>query len=229
MKSWFDSFELTLKNGEATEDLIGAGKASAKQAMGHYRFQHQAKVRDAIEETFPVLLKFLGEEWNGIWNSFWQQNETSPRSLDFFPEVFLNYFLHSEASLHLKELARFEHDLDIFPWTHGSLPAVEANSLSKDSRIVLGPYEIKYYEANVIELYADNKTEKINKQHLVLWMKGDTVHFRPMKSWEIEILNKLPEGVENAIESAPEDSEEVSAFFIWLGSSHLIRSSFEDV
>lgn len=226
MKSWFDTFTVALDGGEVSRDLIGAAKASAEMAIGHYRFQHQAKVRDAVEDTFPVLLKFLGEEWNNVWDNFWQQNEISPRSLDFFPEVFVNYFCKTNALLQLKELARFEHDLDIYPWTHGRLDPVENFQIQEDSRIDLGPFELKTYEASVTTLYTDETARALESEQVLLWMKGDAAHFRRMKGWELSVLQNLSKGVEKALEFASDDSEEVKSFFNWLGSSHLVRKAY---
>ncbi len=79
-------------------------------------------MKEAVEDTFPKLLEKVGEDWENIWIAFWDQNKISPRSLDWFSEVFLNYFMTTSHPLWMKELARFEYRLDSHPWTHPALP-----------------------------------------------------------------------------------------------------------
>lgn len=223
MKNWFNSFEECLRGGNATSDLIGAGTADAERAMRHYRFQHEMKLKEAVEETFPVLLKNIGNEWDGIWSTFHAQNEISPRSLDWFPEVFLNYFLKSSHPLWMKELARFEHAMDVHPWSHPALSLKSDLALSEDSCVHLGKYEVLKFMAPVISLYEEEEAELSDELTLILWQKEDGTYYRAMKDWEVSVLSKLHLGVEAALEEAPEDPEEVGEFFQWLGSSCLMQ------
>ena len=224
MKNWFQSFEECLNGSVSTSDLIGAGTANAERAMGHYRFQHESKLKDAVADTFPTLLKFLGEKWEKIWHEFHAQNKISARSLDWFPEVFLNDYLKSSQPLWMKELARFEHILDVHPWTHPALNLRTDLVPSEDSCVQLGKYEVVHFQAPVVQLY---EAEVINDYHrelrLVIWQKEDGTYYRVMEEWELTVLSKLHQGVETAHEEAPEDAEKVGAFFQWLGSSCLIQ------
>lgn len=226
MNNWFENFKQAVTSGSALSDIKGAGNASAETALGHYRFQHEAKVKEAIADTFPVLLSYLKQEWDEIWNSFWKQNTVSPRSLDFFPEVFLTFFLSESFAPRLQELARFEFHLEIFPWTHTSLWPVQVGDLQENSRLELGPFEIRNYTYQVTELYDGSEEEVSHPETILLWMKGDSVNYRVMKDWEIKVLQNLPQGMNEALEFASENAQEVTDFFQWLGTSNLIRQIY---
>ena len=224
MKNWFDSFEESLRGNFAPSDLIGAGAADAERAMRHYRFQHEAKLRESVEDTFPMLLKFLGDDWENIWDTFHAQNEISPRSLDWFPEVFLNYFLKSAHPLWMKELARFEHVLDVHAWNHPALPLRSDLVMTESSCIHLGKFETVKFHSPVIDLYeGEEVTDHDSACTLLIWQKEDGTYYKAMKGWELSVLAKLSQGVEVALEDAPEDAEAVGEFFQWLGSSCLIQ------
>ncbi len=224
MKSWFSQFEECLKGGTASSDLIGAGTADSNRAMAHYRYQHQAKMKEAVEMTFSVLIKYLGDSWDNTWAAFWNQNEISPRSLDWFPEIFMNYFQTTTAPQWQKELARFEHHMDIHPWSNKVLPLNTSLTLQEDSKVVLGNHEMINFKAPVTDLYEENLTPDQDQHQIVLlWQKENAVYFRGMKEWEVKVFTSLPDGVDTALEHAPEDAEAVGEFFKWLGSSHLIQ------
>ncbi|MES2526347.1 MAG: hypothetical protein V4598_04645 [Bdellovibrionota bacterium] len=218
MKTWFENFFTA-----PGKDLIGAGTATSERAMNHYRFQHQAKMKEAVEATFPKLLQHVGQEWENIWKSFWEQNTISPRNLDWFPEVFLNYFVTTSNPSWMKELARFEHRLDIHPWQHCSLALKTDFVLSEDAKVILGKFELVSFSAPVSEIYDEETTSFDQAEIVLIWEKESGTHFRKMEDWEIEILMKLPEGVSVALESAPDDELKVGEFFQWLGSSALIQ------
>jgi hypothetical protein len=218
MKDWFSRI---------TADLIGAGTATPEEAMAHYRYQHETKLKEAVEVTFPVLLKKLGPEWNGLWKAFREENKISPRNLDHFPEVFLNYFFTTSASTELKELARFEHRLDTHPWTHQTLPLKTDFTFAENSRIVLGSHEVISFSAPVTRMY-DEKEPGTDSETVLLWQKESGTFYRTLSAWELDVFLALPEGVEQALELAPEDPAVVSDFFQWLGSSCLIQGLKED-
>lgn len=223
MKEWFDQFEACLRGSPASSDLIGAGTADADRAMGHYRYQYQAKQKEAVELTFPRLRKYLGEEWEMTWKTFHGQNDISPRSLDWYPEVFLNYFLSTTAPLWMKELARFEHRLDIHPWSHRTLSLKAELVPDEESKIIPGNHEIISFAAPVVDLFYERRAPVDSPQTVLLWQKESGVYFRLMQSWELDVFQALPLGVERALQYAPEDPEAVGEFFRWLGSSCLIQ------
>lgn len=229
MKDWFSAFEKCLDGEAAPSDLIGAGTATSERAMSHYRFQHEAKYREAVEDTFPVLIRYLGDEWENTWRKFRSDNEESPRSLDWVSGVFASYFAKSSAPLWQKELARFEHLMEVHPWTHRALRLKEGLTLSENCRVILGKYELVSFESPVTEIYGEEEvTDKEAKENVLLWLKDESVYFRPMQDWELQVLTKMPEGVEAALEFAPDDEELVGEFFQWLGSSHLIQDIKQD-
>ncbi len=229
MKNWFSDFEVCLNGGNVSSDLIGAGSADSHRAMSHYRYQHQAKMKEAVEMTFPVLLKKLGSDWENEWRNFWNQNEISPRNLDWFPEVFFNYFLTTSAPLWQKELARFEHRLDIHPWTHKTLCLKAHLVLTEGSKVILGNYEILEFSAPVTEIYsAEETSDKDHPQTVLLWQKESGVYFRKMKAWEVEVFTSLDQGIDRALENALADETAVGEFFQWLGSSGLIQGLTQD-
>ncbi len=223
LKQWFESFENCLDGGPTPKDIIGAGTSDPKTAMDHYRFQHEAKYREAVEDTFPVLLRFLGDSWEKIWQSFWEENSSSPRSLDWVSEVFLNYYQKTASPMAMKELARFEHAMDIHPWRHRLLELRSEFVLTEDSRVFLGNHEILSFEADVTSIYEEAPEFVEKKVYVIIWQKDDGVYYRRLMEWERSVLSKLSLGVEYALEEATDDPVEVGEFFQWLGSSHLIQ------
>ncbi len=219
MKTWFENFFST-----PGKDLIGAGTASSERAMNHYHFQHQAKMKEAVEATFPKLVGHMGEDWEKAWKIFFTQNTISPRNLDWFPEVFLNHFTTTSFPVWMKELARFEHRLDIHPWHHPALSLKTDFVLSEDAKVILGKFEVISFLAPVSEIYDEETTSFETKENVLVWEKESGTHFRKMEDWEIDILMKLSEGVSSALEAAPEDEVKVGEFFQWLGSSALIQN-----
>ncbi|MBY0515708.1 MAG: DNA-binding domain-containing protein [Bacteriovoracaceae bacterium] len=224
MSQWFAQFAQSIKGSDPSEDLIGAGSANASQAMAHYRFQHQAKIRDAIEESYPSLISRLGKkEWNGVWREFWKTNSHSPRSLDYISEVFLNYLDQTALSSQLKALAKFELRLESFPWTHEACVLKPIAELSDHSKLDLGPYEIVEFSCNVIDFYQDSDVPELKTHHIIFWLKDDGVNFRIMEQWERKVLALLPQGVETALRDLDVSEMALSEFFQWLGQSSLIQ------
>lgn len=224
MKDWIQRFEAAVNGGPVPEDIIGAGKASARKALGHYRFQHEAKMKEAVEETFPALLTHLRDSWEEVWKKFWQENPVSPRSLDWFPEIFLRHFLTTDSPRWQKELARFEHVMDVHPWNHLNLLPREGLVPTEDSRIVLGNHEIVSFRAPVTKLYDGEAVEEFEEEEsVVIWQKDGGVYYRALTDWELRVFRKLSVSVEDALTEAPEDPEAVGEFFQWLGSSCLIQ------
>lgn len=224
MKAWFDEFHKALLDGSIPTDLIGAGKASAEEALAHYRYQHEVKIRESVESTLPSLVRHLNEEWNEVWKTFRTFHAPSPCSLDWYPQVFLNYYMTSTAPPPLKELARFEQAMDQHPWTHPKLLSVALESMDSDSRLILAPLDVHRFKAPVVKLYRGEEPETLDTpQDVLIWMRDDGVHFRVMQEWELKVLENVSRSIGEALEHAPEDEEEVSEFFTWLGKSSIIR------
>lgn len=222
--SWFADFEVSLRGDKGSEDLVGAGSADAERSLRHYRYQHQAKLREAVEETFPVLVKKLGAAWNLEWQDFWQTNPICPRSLDFFPGVFLQHWVQTSIPIELKELARFEYLMDVHPWTHERLSVSPLEALGEDSKIILAPLDIQHFSVSVTNLY-EEKPLVAGRQTVLLWLREDGLRYRALEDWEEKVLQRLSEGVDVALAEAPEHPEAISSFFQWLGQSGLIQAT----
>jgi hypothetical protein len=221
MSKWFDSFAASLRSEALSSDLIGAGKASAEDAMAHYRFQHQQKIKEAVESSFPALLEQLKDQWPECWKAFWNTHPGSPRSLDFYPDVFLNNFLASNVSQAMKDLASFERQLEIFAWEHKYFSPCEIQGLSETSRLELIDYKVLSYTTDVIGSYQNKET--CIPQKILIWLNADGVQFKSLHDWELKVLSELPQGLGLALESAPEDQSGVTNFFGWLASSGLVK------
>lgn len=221
--NWFTHFEASLRGEKIGGDLVGAGSADAERSFKHYRYQHQAKLREAVEETFPALVKKLGEAWPAEWKNFWLTNPQCPRSLDFFSEVFLKHWLQSTHSIELKELARFEYQMDIHPWSHQRLELIGLEGLTDEAKVIIAPLDIQHFSVPVTSLYEEGPALS-GEQNVLLWLREDGLRYRVLKAWEERVLRRLPEGVALALEEAPEDAEAVGEFFQWLGQSGLIRA-----
>ncbi len=221
--NWYVDFESALRGEKGSADLIGAGSANAERSLKHYRYQHQAKLREAVEDTFPSLVKRLGESWNSEWKKFWLTQPQCPRSLDLFSGVFLDYWLKTTNSLELKELARFEYQMDIHPWTHKRLSLFPLEALSEEAKVLLAPLDIQHFSVGVIQLY-EERPAVAREQSILLWLREDGLRYRELQTWEENVLRLLPEGVAAALEEAPEDAEAIGVFFQWLGQSGLIHA-----
>lgn len=221
--NWFEDFEASLRGKKASGDLVGAGSADAERSLKHYRYQHQAKLREAVEETFPMLVKTLHDSWSGEWNAFWQTRPECPRSLDYFSEVFLQYWLKRDVALELKELARFEYQMDIHPWTHQRLSLMPLAGLGEESKVSLAPLDVQKFAVEVTRFYEEKAFEH-KEENVLLWLREGGLRYRVLQSWEEQILRRLPEGVAVALEAAPDDAEAIGEFFQWLGQSGLIQS-----
>ena len=221
--SWYADFEASLRGDQGSEDLVGAGTADAERSLKHYRYQHQAKLREAVEDTFPSLVKHLGESWRGEWKTFWQTMPECPRSLDYFGEVFLRYWQQSTATLELKELARFEYLMDIHSWTHKRLSVFPLEAMSEESKVILAPLAVHRFSTAVTQLY-EEKSFQSGEQSVLLWLREDGLRYRVLQDWEERILQRLHEGVSVALQEAPDDAEAIGAFFQWLGQSGLIQA-----
>lgn len=224
MKEWFEKFHENLFGEDTGADLIGAGKASAAEAFDHYRYQHRVKTREAVEETFPSLLQHLGDEWIEVWRSFKKTLPHSPRSLNWYPAVFLEFYLKSDAPLPLKELARFEQAMDVHPWTHRKLTPVDLSGMTEESSLILSHLDLHTFAAPVTKMYNDESPSDLSeKEQVIIWLKADGVNFRHLQEWEVRVLKQVSLSVGEALEHAPDDEEAVGSFFKWLGESNLIR------
>jgi len=222
---WFDEFARSLRGADVAVDLVGAGDASAERAMAHYRFQHRAKIQEALEDHFGVLKSVLGEKWESLWSDFWDSQPASPRSLDFFGEVFLSWLHKTHEPVAIKELARFEHALEVHDWTQIVYPLVQLTELTGDERIELVSQNFQTYEVKVAESYQKRTiAEREEKQHIYIWLTSTGTHYRAMSAWEIELMKKLPQGLGAALDSTRVDESGLAEFFQWLGSSGAIRS-----
>ena len=225
MRKWFEEFTDGLTSEQSQEDLIPAGIASTSEAVAHYRYQHHVKIRDVVEEALPKLKNNLGDSWSLHWEAFIAGGYRSPRSLDYFPDVFLEYLQKTNLSSDLKSLAQFERLLETYCWETPPLTPVSLSQLNAESCLELGAYRIVEFEASVIHLYQEWKgeAEQLSK-NVLFWALEDGTHFRVMEDWEVDALSLLPQGVGQALVSAPDDEEAVAQFFNWLGRSCLIRN-----
>ncbi len=215
---WFEDFS----QGVASVDLIGAGSASAAEALAHYQYQHQAKMQEAVEETFPVFKRMKNSEWKDLWKKFWDSKPSSPRSLDYLGEEFLE-FMKGHHALEA-ELVRFEWRLETLPWSIKRLPAGDLSGLSGDSRLELHRYEVEDFKTPITKIYEEENWQTGTGERVLFWMKESGVHYSSMEEWELVVLAQLPSGVETALASAPEDEQKVSEFFQWLGQSGLVKA-----
>lgn len=226
MKDWFTLFHESLHEGKGPEglDLIPAGTATAEAAFGHYRFQNHAKSREAVEASFPTLVEKMGKAWGEEWKLFWASKPHSPRSMDRFSEVFLNFFLERGHSEEWNELIRFEHLLDTYAWTHSSLQVKALAPMDGASRLVLAAYEIHYFKTPVLALYEAREAVPGDQAILVL-LRGDNLYYRGIEAWQEQLLQDVTKGVGAALENVDENaSDQVAEFFQWLGGSGLILS-----
>ncbi len=216
--SWFKQFA----QGTPSSDLIGAGEASAAEALAHYQYQHQAKMREAVEETFPVFKRLKGSEWKNLWRDFWESKPHSPRSLDYLGAEFLKFMERKNPKE--AELVRFEWVLETLPWSTKRLPAGDLSALSADSKLELHAYMVEKFTTAVTESYESESWGSGAGETVLFWMKESGVRYSVMQNWELAVLTHLPQGVGMALEYAPDDEALVSEFFQWLGQSGLVKA-----
>lgn len=224
MKGWFDNFTAALEGSGPSSDLIGAGAASASEAISHYRYQHQIKIQETIESSFSVLRERFPDIWDELWEEFWSSGPASPRSLDFFPDVFLEYVLASPAANHFKDLAKFERCLEKYSWTNTSRPHCSLEAISGESKLELCLFEVWKFSTPVIGRYEGQDADCLRASTVMVWISEKGVQYRETEAWEIDVLKHLDLGINRSLEWAPEEPEKVSLFFQWLGSSGMVVS-----
>lgn len=153
--------------------------------------------------------------------TFWNSKPHSPSSLDFYPDVFLDYFLKKDFSIALKELARFERLLDTYPWTNVPVQKSHLTEISNDSVIELSKHEIIEFRAPVIDFYHDESldTPEINKYKVIIWLTNEGVKFNYLEDWELAVLSNLNRGIEMALEGMDKNEKEIMNLLI--GSPNL--------
>lgn len=221
--NWFRTFSAAMAKGEAVSGLRGAMGVSGERALAHYRHQHEAKVREAIEESFPESKRHLGTAWDQLWQRFWESRPASPRSLDFFSEVFYAFVTGQQLPLSARELLRFEWVMERHPWHHERLELREFPELGEDTRLKLAPLDVHEFSVDVIAHYENTQPREVSRQRVVFWLKEPGLYYRELRDWEAELLAKLPHGLATALEGLTADEDEVQKFFQWLGSSGLVR------
>lgn len=232
MSDWFRDFHRVLGGAEASADLqlIPAGTASMDEMLKHVRYQFTSKTREACEDTFPKAIARMGQEtWEELWMNFQRSRPASPRSLDEYPRVLLEFVSATDAPHALKELMRFEWAIETHSWNYrrlqkSELPALE---LTDALRIELAELDIQRFSAPVLALYEGYEVFSDHEsQTLVLWFTEEGIRFRRLDDWEVAVLEKLHLGIGEALEFAPDDAALVTEFFQWLGRSGLIRRLF---
>lgn len=223
MDKWFKSFSESYCMARVSTDLIGAGTASGEKAMDHYRYQHQTKIRECIIATFPVFTKLLGEALELTWKSFWATNPVSPRSLDHYPEVFLLYFVGTDAPVEMKDLLKFEHILDTYPFRNEEVVPCTLETLSEESKLQLSYYEIHDFDSSVIHFYETGVSETEKPTKVIFWLTSHGVQYRSMEDWELNVMDHLHHGVGTSLQYAPQNEARITDFFRWLGQSGLIK------
>ncbi len=221
--NWFRDFSAAMVEEKSLAGLRGAMDVSGERALRHYRHQHEAKVREAIEESFPETKRLLGGDWELLWQRFWASRPASPRSLDFFSEVFYGFVTGQELALSARELLRFEWAMEQHPWHHEGLEPRAFPELGEDTRLAIMPLDLHEFSCDVIALYEDTEPSGVSCQRVVFWLKDTGLYYRELRDWEHELLAKLPLGLATALEGVAADESEVQNFFQWLGSSGLVR------
>lgn len=230
MTHWFESFNQMLK-GQKVDlglGLIPAANADMDVVVRHILYQFKSKTKEAVEETFPETIEKMSlEKWESVWREFIESNSSSPRSLDNFPKVFLDYFQTTDAPHALKELMKFEWAIEIHPWVYERLEMVdlEGMELSDELVIEVAPLDIQTFNAPVLALYQGSEVfDDMAQQQVLFWFNQAGIQFYALDSWERNILENLKNGLTTALTFAPDDTQSVGAFFQWLGRSGLIRS-----
>ena len=233
MSLWFHAFNRVLEGEEPQNSLqlIAAGNATMAEALEHVRYQFEAKTIEAVEDTYPETIKAMGaEKWQSLWQEFVKTKPASPRGLDHYPAVFLAFFKTTDAPESLKQLMEFENVLDCHPWSHPRLYPVELGAFAMTGTVVLQlpQLDIRSFKAPVMALYEGKQVfDDQAPEDVLFWLLADGMRFQRLQVWERQVLEHLHLGLGEALAFAPDDAEEVSRFFQWLGQSGLIRAVSE--
>ncbi len=225
MNRWFADFTLCLEeNGQPSADLVAAGLLSKTEAIDHYRFQYWTKVKEVVTESFPETISYLKEDWEIYWSIFEASHPTSPRSLDFYPDTFLEFFHTLNVPDYVKDLATFERQLEIYPWSHVPVKNIPLSNVTMESTLILGEYDILTFSTPVVSLYLKGRIDlNYKQQQILIYLSEDGMLFKSLESWEALVLENLDKGIQKALTHAPQKSELISEFFSWLGKSGLIQ------
>ena len=225
MDEFFSHFTKLLKekSGLNALPLKPARGADIERVLEHYRYQYHSKVSESISETFPVLKEKISDQWEKLLETYLHETLESPRSLNFAPMHFFEWLkTRSKLKTEDLELAAFEIEIDIFPWSHKFVESVSLNDLSEETSFELNSYKILNYSNDVYELYHERGSE--GAVQLILWQNSEGVFFRKIADWQVHVLKRLSHGIGHALkglEALP--PEEIQNFFEWLASSKLLK------
>ncbi|MBP9682798.1 MAG: putative DNA-binding domain-containing protein [Bacteriovorax sp.] len=233
-----------LKNQESdlASLLKDSQKLSPSRAIAIYQEDYQARLTEALKNTYTMIHFFIGDEhFYQLALEFIQGHVSVYSNLDEYGRE-LNDFLKSHPLLNsfpfLSEMACFEWDFkNIFHAPHES--GLDSHALYKvlecETALVklIGPVQLASYHFQIQELCAlkNKKRRELlsfnSPEQLIIFKTNQVVRTRIITKNQFTILCKLksPCSLNQVIQDAPEDTtpEEIQELFEFLTKEHLLK------
>lgn len=220
-------------------------KLSASSALKVYQEDYQARLTEALKNSYKALYSILGDEdfFNLSADYMALHPSVSPDLDDYGGELsaFLNHYPKLADYPFLSELAHFE-----WCWRHifhqeeitGLSPHELMNTLNDRSKEVqlVTTAKLLEYQFDISGLFtlkdlddSDSEQEQfdyLKKQNIVIYKKGLKVLTHVLSQNQMEIVKNFlsPSNMEKCFQNAPATitPEEIQALFQFLGSERLI-------
>lgn len=209
----FQDFLLT-DNLEISQEVVSTSKVPASVRLNIYGNGYRTRLIEALEATYPVLKKILGEEtFNTLGNAYLDKFPSHFRSIRWFGDQlsdFLTDYPELKSHSHLSELARIE-------WTMSLVfDSADSNIVTVESMGAFAPEDWPYLQFtahpsvrlvhlnwNVIQIWQDVSAE--NKASMpirtespvawVFWRKDLINQFSSLETDEAYALQALLKGL----------------------------------
>ncbi len=221
---------------EDASDTVGASKG-----FEVYRYAYRARLRESIEEDFPVSLERLGSEVaDQLFARFFAESGSTTFTLNALSEDYLKFIEAKDFPTWFVALSRFEWLLTKTRFVETAPEAIPARALqlSEDPPARLQPAEalcMQSFDYPVDEIYRDQTVSETSRAtSIVFWRHDGDVKFDAISDFEAHLLELVRtriswEAVEEGLLEKMEDqanlAETLQAAMVRLASLGILKLS----
>lgn len=200
-------------NTAMENNILGTAKVSAKERLAIYKNAYNSRLLEALESTYSMLSKHLGEEsFEVLANSYIHHRPSTYRSIRWFGDqldLHLNEHSHFKLFPYLSELAKFEWTMAlVFDAANAEIISLEdvvkiPPNLWENMRFKLHPStHFLYLKWNVVAIWqslsADEvpvmPEESVTPVCWIAWRKEFISQFCSLPTDEAWALNAIKSG-----------------------------------
>lgn len=200
-------------NDDMQENILGTEKVSVETRLSIYKNAYYSRLIEALQSTYPVLNKYLGEEaFEVIMLEYIHHRPSTYRSIRWFGDqldIFLADHLEYQASPYLSELAKFEWTMSqVFDSANADSILLEEigkipPALWENMRFYLHPsVRLVHLKWNVVAIWqalSDDEKPMVPKENEVAvswitWRKDLISQFCSMPNDEAWAVNAMSQG-----------------------------------